>query len=284
MKGENKLLQPVVLGIVFILLLTWLICLSYLFKEKLSNMIGMVVSMTLGMITGLSIGTFSAVLFPDLFFEITVLSMLIGGFVGVIAGFPYSLIAIIDGLISGVMGGMMGTMLGVMISSEHYNQLLNIMSLWTVGIFFLIYLLLVYEINKESNNNSLISHPLPYFTLVCLFILSFHYFTFEFNNSTNHHADHVNNQEIIMDANEYQFGPDQVQVLPGEEVTLTLVNNGIEQHDFEIKGLDFHLHAMPGTSESMSVVFPKSGTYEAICTIPGHEAAGMTATIIVTEL
>ncbi len=284
MKGENKLLQPVVLGIVFILLLTWLISLSYLFKKKLSNMIGMVVSMTLGMIIGISIGTFSAVLFPDLFFEITVLSMLIGGFVGVIAGFPYSLIAIIDGLISGVMGGMMGTMLGVMISPEHYNQLLNILSLWTVGIFFLLYLLLVYELNKEPNNQSLFSHPLPFFALVCLFIFSFHNFTFEFNNSPTHHADHGNNQEIVVGANEYQFGPDLIQVFPGEEVSLTLVNNGIEEHDFEIKGLDFHLHAMPGTSENMSVVFPKTGTYEAVCTIPGHEAAGMTATIIVTEL
>ncbi|ADC52082.1 blue (type 1) copper domain protein (plasmid) [Alkalihalophilus pseudofirmus OF4] len=278
------MLKPLVLIIIFILLLIWLISLSYFFKEKLSNMIGMVVSMTLGMITGLSIGTFSAIFFPNFFFEMTVLSMLVGGIIGVVTGFPHSLIAIIDGLLSGVMGGMMGTMLGVMISPEHYNQILNIMSLWTVGIFFLIYLLLIYEINMVTNKKSLTLHPLPYFTLVCSFILGFHYFTIEFNDRTNHHANHVYNQEVIVAANEYQFGPDQVQVSPGEEVTLTLVNNGIEQHDFEIKGLDFHLHAMPGTSESKSIVFPKSGSYEVICTIQGHESAGMTATIIVTEL
>lgn len=246
-------------------------------------MVGMVIAMTLGMVIGLSVGTLFGMLYPNSFFEVTIISMLIGGLIGVIAGFPFSLVAILDGLMSGIMGGMMGTMLGVMISPENQNQLLHIMSLLTVGIFFFVYLLEISEINKAQERKMFLLHPLPYFLVVCFFIYSFHGFTIVVNNNMMDHSSHALNNEIMIHAGEYQFNPEQIQVPQNEEVTLILMNSGLEEHDFEIEGLDYHLHAMPGSSNTQSVVFTESGIYKAICTLPGHKDAGMVTTIEVTE-
>jgi uncharacterized cupredoxin-like copper-binding protein len=247
-------------------------------------MLGMVISMSLGMVIGLSTGSISAILYPDSFFEVTIISMLIGGLIGVISGYPFSLIAVIDGLVSGIMSGMMGTMLGMMILPENQNQLLNIIGLITVGIFFLIFLLIVTEINKEETNTIFFLRPFPYFIFVCLFIISSHAYTFTMNQETTHnHSSHTKNQEIILNVSGYEFTPQQLQVAPNEELTFKLVNNSSVEHDFVIKELDYHLHTMPGTTNKESITFTVAGTYEAICTIPGHKEAGMVATIHVTE-
>jgi heme/copper-type cytochrome/quinol oxidase subunit 2 len=277
------MILSVVLGIVFILLVIWLTCISYLFKAQLSNMVGMVVSMSLGMIIGLSVGTFTATLYPASFFEVTVISMTIGAFLGVIAGFPFSLLAIIDGFISGVMGGMMGTMLGVMVSAEKVNHLLNIMSLLTLGTFFFIFLLVVYEVNKTTPTKHLLLRPFSYFALVCVFIFSFHFYSIDVHPTPSHHTSHAHSKEITVTANEFLFGPDQIHLPANQEVTLTLVNDGMVEHDFEIRGLGHHLHAMPGASDSMSVTISEPGSYEVYCTLPGHEEAGMKAEILVTS-
>jgi hypothetical protein len=43
------------------------------------------------------------------------ISMLLAGFIGAMAGIPISTMAVLDGLLSGIMGGMMGDMLIEMI-------------------------------------------------------------------------------------------------------------------------------------------------------------------------
>ncbi|TES45870.1 hypothetical protein E2L07_20105 [Halalkalibacterium halodurans] len=277
------MIQSTMLSVVFILLLSWLIIFAYMYREKLSHMVGMVISMTVGMIVGISVGTLSAILYPESFFEVTIISMLIGGLIGVIAGYPFSLTAILDGLMSGIMGGMMGTMLGLMVPPENQNQLLNIISLLTVGVFFLVYLLQVSEINKVGKRSTSLFQPLPYFLVVCFFIFSFHGYSFEVSNGSSLHSSHSENRVVMIDAGEYQFTPGQIQVSQNEEITFTLTNNGSEEHDFEIKGLDYHLHALPGGSDSLSFTFTEPGTYQAVCTIPGHKEAGMIATVMVTE-
>ncbi|MCM3715443.1 cupredoxin domain-containing protein [Alkalihalobacillus oceani] len=276
-------MQSIMLGVVFIVLLSWLILYTYLFKEKLGNMVGMVLAMTLGMVVGLSTGALLAILYPTFIFEVTIISMLIGGFIGVISGYPFSLVAILDGLMSGIMGGMMGAMLGVMITPEYQNQLLSIMSLLTVGIFFFVYLIQTSELVKAYQRNSFFFQPLPYFLVACFFIYSFHGYSFVLNNEMIDHSSHAPKNELMIHASEYDFGPEQIKIPPNEEVTLTLLNTGLEEHDFEIKGLDYHLHAKPGTSNSQRVVFEKPGIYEAICTLPGHKEAGMVATILVID-
>ncbi|NEU32011.1 hypothetical protein GN156_14705 [bacterium LRH843] len=185
-------MKVIVLSSIYTLLLSWLIFFAYVFKNRLSHMAGMGISMTLGMIVGLSIGTLSAIIYPSSFFEITIFSMLLGGGIGVVSGFPFSLIAILDGLMSGIMGGMMGTMLGIMTPPENQYSLLHIMSLLTVGIFFLVYLLQLSELGKNESKKTDLLQPLPYFLLICLFIYSFHGFSM-----SEHEQKHRPKDEMI---------------------------------------------------------------------------------------
>ncbi len=265
------------------MLFSWLIIVSYVYKQQISKMVGMVIAMTLAMVVGLGVGSLAAMLFPSSFFEITMLSMLIGGFVGVTVGFPYAIVAILDGLISGFMGGMMGTMLGAMIALENQNQLLHIIGLICVGIFFLVYLLQLSEIKSISTRVRLLMQPSLYFVLICLFLYSFHDYSFERSVKEEAHKVHEHVEEIVIHADDYHFSPEKIEVSQNEEVTFTLVNDGLEEHDFEIKELGYHLHAMPNDSNSQAVTFTKPGIYEVLCTLPGHKEAGMAATVVVVE-
>lgn len=196
-------MQLTLLIINFLFLLGWLLYFTYYIKEEVNGMIAMVVSMALGMVIGLYVGTISYVMYPDFFFEVTIVAMLVGGVIGVITGFPSSLAAVLDGLLSGVMGGMMGTMLGMMISPDHHIQLINILSVWTVGVFFFVYLILINEIEKLKKKKSFWIHPLTYFLLICVFLFFINDYSVVGKNDINHDEhryyliDGKNNKQMI---------------------------------------------------------------------------------------
>ncbi len=251
----------------------------------ISNMAGMVIAMTLGMIVGLSTGTVTSILYPTAFFEMTVISMLMGLVIGVISGYPFSLAASLEGVMAGIMGGMMGTMLGVMSAPETYIQLLLIMSLLTAAVFFLVYLLQISEINKVKAEKKVLFPPVAYFFVVCLFIISFHTYSFQTPNSIiddSSHS-HASNNNIMLHATEYSFHPKNIPIQPNEEITFTLMNLGSQEHDFVIKEAGVHIHTFPGTTNSQSVIFSEPGIYQAICSLPNHTEAGMVTTITVSS-
>ncbi len=97
------------------------------------------------------------------------------------------------------------------------------------------------------------------------------------------HSSHTARQEVQVTASEYQFSSEQIEVSVHDEVTFNLVNQGTDEHYFNIKGRDDALHALPGHSDSRTFVFNEPGLFEAVCTLPGHQAAGMITTILVTE-
>lgn len=183
-------MQLTLLIINFLFLLGWLLYFTFCLKDEMNSMVAMAVSMALGMVIGLYVGTISYILYPDFFFEVTIVSMLVGGIIGVIAGLPSSLAAVVDGLLSGAMGGMMGTMLGMMISPDHHIQLLNILSVWTVGIFFLVYLLLIKEIEKLKTTKNFWVHPLTYFLLICVFLFFINDYSIVGKNEIHHDEHH----------------------------------------------------------------------------------------------
>lgn len=84
---------------------------------------------------------------------------------------------------------------------------------------------------------------------------------------------------VTVTATEFAFSPDELQVPAGAEVTLTLVNQGVVEHDITIDELDFHLLAQPGETVSATVTVP-SGIYHVYCAVPGHHEAGMMGTLI----
>ena len=114
--------------------------------------------------------------------------------------------------------------------------------------------------------------------------------------------------EITLDAEEWRFTPSAVEVPVGHRVELTLVNEGLIEHDVEVVGLpaeDIEVggaverheglggghhdddvvaaHAEPGTTATVIFTATEVGEYKFACTIPGHKEAGMVGTLVVTE-
>jgi len=81
--------------------------------------------------------------------------------------------------------------------------------------------------------------------------------------------------------------------VPKGAVTFKVTNNGAIPHTFKIcssskggtanacKGKGTALIA-PGSSATLSTTFPSAGSYEYLCTVPGHAAGGMKGDLKVT--
>lgn len=63
-----------------------------------------------------------------------------------------------------------------------------------------------------------------------------------------------------------------------------MYNAGNVEHDFEIVGTDIHVHAKPGQRSSVIATLEKTGEYRAVCTLPGHQEAGMISAVRVHPL
>lgn len=90
-------------------------------------------------------------------------------------------------------------------------------------------------------------------------------------------------QTLEVVATEFGFEPTTLTAPAGVRVNFRLVNQGRALHDLTVPELGFVLAAEPGETVAGSTVAPSPGTYEFICSVPGHEAAGMRGRLVVTE-
>ena len=68
----------------------------------------------------------------------------------------------------------------------------------------------------------------------------------------------------------------------GKPVEVVFENKGTQPHTFTIEGgPSFELTADPGGTDSGTLKGLKPGTYQFICSIPGHAQLGMTGTLTV---
>ena len=92
----------------------------YRFLKKGDEMLGMMAGMTMGMLSGVAVGTF--ILLPTGNF---LAGVMIGSIVGILFGVPIGrfggFMGTMEGLIAGWMGGMMGAMLGQMMRPFNLN-------------------------------------------------------------------------------------------------------------------------------------------------------------------
>jgi hypothetical protein len=238
---------------VYTLIVFWILGFTYFFRHRITCMAGMMIAMTLGMMIGLGFGTLIGMAYPEQLFQATAISVFIGAIVGFIAGLPISLMAVLDGLLSGLMGGMMGAMLGVMIPSESIDSVAKTMAVLSVGILFILFLMIQGEIKFKDHDNKwkklFFGKPQPLFLVICIFIIMINQFQFAQINAEARHLSQMNDD--------------------------TGKNEGKLEHDFEIVGTDLHVHAQPGTQNSLSFSLKEPGKYNAICTLPGHQEAGM---------
>ncbi len=71
--------------------------------------------------------------------------------------------------------------------------------------------------------------------------------------------------------------------VPAGDVTLNVKNDGSQVHNLYLRGGKGTKDISPGASDTLALGKLKAGSYEVVCLIPGHEAAGMKATLDVTE-
>ena len=77
------------------------------------------------------------------------------------------------------------------------------------------------------------------------------------------------------------FNPAELTIPADTDVTLQFTNNGAAVHNFLIEEPEvFSGDLAPGATSELVVNLP-AGTYEFICSIPGHAAAGMVGTLTV---
>ncbi len=87
--------------------------------------------------------------------------------------------------------------------------------------------------------------------------------------------------------NEFNIKPKGVQAIAGVPMTLTLINSGKIEHNLELDARlsDQTTLAVLKPGESKTVTFtPKvAGSFQFVCTIPGHAPAGMVGTLTVNS-
>jgi nitrite reductase (NO-forming) len=80
---------------------------------------------------------------------------------------------------------------------------------------------------------------------------------------------------VELSLQDMEFVPDRMEVAAGETITVDMSNDGQARHDLLIE-TGFHSPVLvPGEEASVEIGPFEAGTYEAICTIPGHQQAGM---------
>jgi len=89
-------------------------------------------------------------------------------------------------------------------------------------------------------------------------------------------------EALTVEADEMFFAPDQLSISAGEPVNVTVVNTGEVFHDFTVAERDFMLDLPAGATATGGLTIDRPGEYRFQCTVPGHAAAGMTGTLIVS--
>ncbi|HUP31868.1 MAG TPA: cupredoxin domain-containing protein [Gaiellaceae bacterium] len=88
-------------------------------------------------------------------------------------------------------------------------------------------------------------------------------------------------QATVVTASMFEMGfkLSRTTVPPGT-VEFRVVNDGKLPHDFRIGGKGTPVFAAGGRA-TLTVAFPKPGTFTFVCTVEGHAAAGMVGKLIV---
>lgn len=107
--------------------------------------------------------------------------------------------------------------------------------------------------------------------------------------------------ELATSIVEYEFTPDTWTVSAGEQVTITITNEGTLKHEWVLMQEGVNItsetdlpeseeelmadfvnveeEVEPGETKTLTFEAPTAGTYQVICAIPGHFNAGLKGTL-----
>ncbi len=88
--------------------------------------------------------------------------------------------------------------------------------------------------------------------------------------------------EATLKIEEMRFSQTELQVEAGKPVTLHIVNKDGYSHAFDMDAFD--IHTPLAANETVAITFTPEvpGSYSFYCGSPGHKAAGMVGTLLVT--
>jgi uncharacterized cupredoxin-like copper-binding protein len=90
--------------------------------------------------------------------------------------------------------------------------------------------------------------------------------------------------EVTLRAQDIMWSTPTIQAKVGQPIEITLENDGALDHDFVIEELGIDVLLSPGDIEVIpAFTINEAGTIEYICSIPGHEEAGMVGQIVISE-
>lgn len=89
--------------------------------------------------------------------------------------------------------------------------------------------------------------------------------------------------ETTIIALDIKWDVENLEAKAGQKITITLNNEGLLDHNFSIKDLGIDINIAAGGTEVATFVITEPGTFDYFCNVPGHQEAGMTGTITVSE-
>lgn len=87
-------------------------------------------------------------------------------------------------------------------------------------------------------------------------------------------ANVVGKKTFTIDQEDFFFSPNVLTGSAGQQLTLTIDNQGAATHTFTIASEHIDVTLAPGTQQTVKVTFPNSGSTEFLCRF--HESMGMT--------
>lgn len=89
-------------------------------------------------------------------------------------------------------------------------------------------------------------------------------------------------QKITIEGNEFAFTPSTVTLKKGQPAEITFKNTGKFPHNLAIAGLGVKSNTiMPGQQDIITFTPDKTGSFDFLCTVPGHADKGMKGTLTV---
>src|SRR5436190_8887919 len=88
-------------------------------------------------------------------------------------------------------------------------------------------------------------------------------------------ADSAKTVEVQVVADEWRMDPNRLELTAGVPFKLTFRNQGTIEHDITVAAAHIKLAAAPGKTTEGTFTIDTPGTYDFLCSIPGHAEAGM---------
>lgn len=88
-------------------------------------------------------------------------------------------------------------------------------------------------------------------------------------------------REIDMIGENFRFSPDIIRVSQGDRVKINFSNPDTVPHLIYLPDFNAHIALVPGGAYPLEFVADQAGTFAYVCSVPGHQEAGMVGTLIV---